>query len=145
DQPEVLALRLGTLADAAADRALQLVRRADTLVAVLDADRERGRILHAVAAPGRADAALDGAHRLAVRVAALEPGGDQLLPDLGQLLQPRAEQIDALSAGDLGVQPVPARDLADRDQLLRRDLAGGDPRHDRVGPVLLDVREEPIV
>ena len=52
DQAEVLALGFGTLADAAGDRALQLVRRADALVAVLDADREADRVLHAEAAPG---------------------------------------------------------------------------------------------
>src|SRR5262249_54047572 len=139
DQPEVLALGLGALADAAADGALELVRRADALVAVLDADRECGRVLHAVAAPGRADAALDRAHRLAVRVAALEAGGDQPLPDLGELLDAGAEQVDALAAGDLGVQAVALGDLGDRDELIGRDLAGRDPRNHRVGAVALDV------
>lgn len=71
DQTKVLALRLGTLANAArhaapayvshTDRprdALELVRRAQALVAVLELDCETDRIANAVAAPGRADAGL---------------------------------------------------------------------------------------
>ena len=81
------------------------------LVALLDADGEADGVLHAVAAPGRADAALHGAQRLAVGVAALEAGGDQLFPDVGQLLDLGAEQIDALAAGDLGVEAVLLGDL----------------------------------
>ena len=72
DQAEVLALGLGTLADAAGDRRLELVRRPDPPVAHLDPDGEPDRVLDAVAAPGRADAALDRADRLAVGMAALE-------------------------------------------------------------------------
>ncbi len=37
------------------------------------------------------------------------------------------------------------RDLAEHDELLRRDLAAGHARHDRVGAVALDVGEEAIV
>ena len=145
DEAEVLALRLGALAHAAAHRALELVRRANALVAVLDADGEGGRVLHAVAAPRRADAALHRAERLAVRVAALEPGRDELLPDLGELLDARAEEVDALAAGDLGVEAVLLGDLSEGDELVRRDLAARYARHDRVRAVLLDVREEAIV
>ena len=87
DQADVLALRLGTFADAAGDGHLDFVRRADALVAILDADREADGVLHAVAAPGRADAALHGPQRLAVGVAALEAGVDQLFPDVGQVLR----------------------------------------------------------
>ena len=112
DQADVFALRLGTLADAAGDGHLDLVRRADALVAILDADREADRVLHAVAAPGRADAALHGAQRLAVGVAALEAGVDQLFPDVGQVLHLRAEQVDPLPAGDLGVEVVLLGDVA---------------------------------
>ena len=132
DQAEVLALGLGTFADAAGDGRLDLVRRADAPVALLDPDGEADGVLHAVAAPGRADAALDRAQRLAVGVAALEAGVDQLLPDVGQLLDRRAEQIDALAAGDLGVEAVLLGDLAQDDELLGRDLAAGNARHDRV-------------
>src|SRR5207249_4299009 len=72
DQAEVLALRLGALADTAGDGRLELVRRADAAIAQLDPDGQADGITHAVAAPGRADAALDGPHRLAIGVAALE-------------------------------------------------------------------------
>src|SRR6185312_16606351 len=81
DDAEVLALRLGALARAARHRRLQLVRRAQPLVAVLERDGERHRVLHAVAAPGRADARLDRAQRLSVGVARLEAGVDELAPD----------------------------------------------------------------
>src|SRR4051812_9692384 len=104
DDAEVLALRLGALADATRDRRLELVRCAQAAVALLDADREAGRVLYAKAAPRRADTALHCAQRLAVGVSALEAGVDELLPDLGQLVHARAEQIDALAAGDLAVQ-----------------------------------------
>ena len=80
DQAEVLALGLGTFADAAGDGRLDLVRGADAAVALLDADGEADGVLHAVAAPGRADAALHRAQRLAIGVAAFEAGGDRLLP-----------------------------------------------------------------
>src|SRR5262249_43639813 len=106
DEPEVLALRLGALADAPADGALQLVGRANALVPVLDPDGKSRGVLNTVAAPRRADAALHGAHRLAVRVAALEPRSDELLPDGRELLEPRAEQIDSLPARDLDVEVV---------------------------------------
>ena len=82
DDAEVLALGLGAFADAARDGRLELVRRAQALVAVLDADGEADRVLHAVAAPGRADAALHRAQRLAVGMAALEAGRDQFFPDV---------------------------------------------------------------
>ena len=41
-----------------------------------------------------------------------------------QLLQPRAEQVDALAAGDLGVEPEVAGHLADRREILRGRGAG---------------------
>ncbi len=145
DQAEVLALGLGALADAAGDGHLDLVRRADALVAVLDANGEADGVLHAVAAPGRADAALHGAQRLAVGVAAFEAGVDQLLPDVGQVLHLGAEQIDPLAAGDLRVQAVLLGDLAQHDQLLGRDLAAGDARHDGIQPAALHVGQEAIV
>ena len=52
DQADVLGLSLGTFAHAARDGHFDLVRRANPLVAVLDADGESDRVLHAVAAPG---------------------------------------------------------------------------------------------
>ena len=131
DDAEVLAARLGALAGAAADRRLDLVRGAQPAVAQLELDGEPDRILYAVAAPGRADAALDRAQRLAVGVTGFEARVDQAPPDLRQLLHPRAEQVDALPAGDFRVEPEVAGDLADDDELLRGDLAAGDARHHR--------------
>src|SRR5262249_47403710 len=127
---EVLALGLGTFADAAGDRGLQLVRGTQPLVAVLDADREADGILHAESAPGRTDAALDRTQRLGVRMAALEADLDQLLPDIGKLVDVCTEEIDALGASDLGIEVELARHAAESDQLLRRDLAAGDARDD---------------
>src|SRR5262249_47632311 len=68
----------------------------------------------------RPDAALHRTHRLAVGVAALEAGFDQGLPDVGQLVDACAEEVDPLAAGDLAIEVEPARDLAERDQLLGR-------------------------
>src|SRR5690606_34556025 len=74
DHAEVLAARLGALAGAAGHRRLDLVGRAQAPVAQLERDRHADRVLHAVPAPGGADAGLDRAHGLAVRVAGLEAG-----------------------------------------------------------------------
>ncbi len=145
DQADVFALRFGTLADAAGDGHLDLVRCADALVAILDADREADGILHAVAAPGGADAALHGPQRLAVGVAAFEAGVDQLFPDVGQVLHASAEHVDPLPAGDLRVEAVFLGDAGDHRELLRRDLAAGHARHDGIQSAALHVRQEAVV
>ncbi len=82
---------------------LILCGRADALVPVLDLDREADRVLHAVAAPGRSDAALHGPERLAVGVPAFEcPPLDELVPQMsGRSCTWLPEQIDPLPAGDL--------------------------------------------
>ena len=113
DDADVLAAGLRALARASRDAELQLVRRAEAAVAQLELHGHRHGVLHAVAAPGRADAALHVAQRLAVRLAGLEPGVDEPLPDVGQLVEPRAEQVDALAAGDLRVEAEVGRDLRD--------------------------------
>jgi hypothetical protein len=51
-------------------------------------------------------------------VPALEAGRDERLPDVGELVDAGAEEIDALPAGDLAVEVEAARDLADGDELL---------------------------
>src|SRR5712692_1399849 len=89
---DVLALRLRAFARAAGHRHLQLVRRADAAVAVLDVDRHRDRVLNAVAAPGAADARFHGTQRFSVGVTGLEAGVDQVPPDERQLLDARAEE-----------------------------------------------------
>ncbi|MNF78705.1 hypothetical protein D3C84_608980 [compost metagenome] len=60
-------------------------------------------------------------------------------------MQLGAEQVDALAAGDLGVEVVFLRHRAEGDQLVRGDLAAGDARHHRVGAVLLHVGHEGVV
>ncbi len=47
-----------------------------------------------------------------------KPAATSRRPDRGQLLDAGAEQVDALAAGDLGVEVEVAGDLADDDQLL---------------------------
>ena len=121
------------------------MRRPQAPVAQLELDGQADRVLHAVAAPRRADAGLHRAQRLAVGVARLEAGVDQPLPDGGQLLDAGAEQVDALAAGDLRVEVEVAGDLADGDELVGRDLAAGHAGHHRVGAVALEVGEEVVV
>jgi len=61
-------------------------------------------------------------------VAGFETGVEQRLPDGGQLVERRAEQVDALTAGDFAVEVKAFGDLADGDQSLRSDLAAGNAR-----------------
>src|SRR4249919_1021150 len=117
DDADVLTLRLGAFARAARDGHLQLVRRAQPAVAVLDVDRHLHRVLHAVAAPRAPDARLDRPQRLAIRMAGFEAGIDQLLPYEGELFDAGAEEIDALGAGDLGIEAVLRGHLAQHHQL----------------------------
>lgn len=56
-----------------------------TLVTVLEPDGEADGVLHAVAAPGGSDAALDGAQRLTVSVSGFQTSRAQLGPDGRQL------------------------------------------------------------
>ena len=121
------------------------MRRSQAAVAQLEGDGESDGVLHPEAAPRRPDARLHGAQRLAVRVTGLEPGVHEARPDGGQLLDTGAEQIDALAAGDLGVEVEVASHLADDDEPLRRDLPAGDARDDRVRAVLLHVRHDVVV
>ncbi len=117
DDAEVLGPGLRALAGAAGHPALELVRGAQAPVAELELDRETDRVLHAVPAPGRAHAGLHRTQCLAVRVARLEPGVDEPLPDGGQFLEPGTEQVDPLPAGDLGVEAEVLGDLGDDLQL----------------------------
>ena len=123
DHADVLAAGLGALPGAAGDAELDLVRRPQAAVAQLEVDGQPDGVLDAVPAPGRADAGLHRPQRLAVGVPGLEAGVDQPLPDRRQLLEPGAEEVDPLAAGDLGVEAEVLGDLADRDQAVRRDLA----------------------
>ncbi len=141
----LFALGLGALAHATADAALDLVRTANTLIPLLDAQGHAHAVAHAVPTPCAADAALDGAQRLGVGVAALHAALDEPPPDGDQVLLLGPEHVNALPAGDLGVQVVLPGDLADDDQVLGQDLAGRHPRHHRVRAVPLDVAQVPVV
>ena len=76
---------------------------------------------------------------------ALEAGLHELRPNFGQLLEARAEQIDALAARNLGVKAVFLCNLPEHHELLRHDFAARNTRHDRVEPPPLNVREVAIV
>ena len=121
------------------------MRSADALVAVFQADGKADGILHAVAAPRGADAALDRPQGLPVGMATFKTGVDQFLPDVRQLLHLSPEQIDALPARNLGVEAKFFRGFAQGDELVRRDFAAWDARNDRVQPATLHVRQKAII
>ncbi len=145
DDAEVLALRLGALAGASGDGGLQLVRRAEALVTILQADGEADRVLHAEAAPGAPDAGLHRAQRFPVGVSGLEACGDEVVPDVRQLVEPRAEEVHPLCAGDFRVQAELLRRAAQRDELIGGDLTARHARDHRVAAVPLDVGQESVV
>ncbi len=74
------------------DRHFDFVRRAQALVAVLQPDREAGGVLHAVAAPGRADAGFHRAQGFYVGVPVSNPGLHSACQIRRQLLQSGAEK-----------------------------------------------------
>ena len=116
DQADVLALGLGTLAHAARDAHLPLVRSAEALVALLDAVGHADRVLHTEATPAGPDAALHCSQSLAVGVSGFHAirvhlGQDlaicgrvstlsiaQLLPDVWQLPNVSTEEANALGS-----------------------------------------------
>src|SRR5262249_7319636 len=97
DKTEVFALGLGALAHAAGDGGFDFVRGANAAVAFFDTNGEADGILHAVAAPGGADAALHGSERLSVGVTTFHASVDDFFPNVRKLLDLRSEQIDALA------------------------------------------------
>ena len=112
---------------------------------MLQPDREAGGVLHAVAAPGRADAGFHRAQGFTVGVSGFKPGLHQRLPDRRQLFQSGAEKIDTLSAGNFAVQAVAFRNLPDGNQPVGSHFPCGHARHDGVCAVLLDVGEVAVV
>ena len=141
----ILALRLGAFPGTPGNGELELVRGTQALVAILDVDGHANAVEDAVATPSAADAGLHGAHRLAVGVAGLEAGVDQLAPNQRQFVYLGTEEIDALAASDLGVKIVLLGHLPEGNELVRRDLPASNPGHDGVGAVLLHVGEEVVV
>ncbi|CCJ88919.1 hypothetical protein BN132_847 [Cronobacter turicensis 564] len=145
DHAHILALRLSAFAGAAGDRHFNFVRRAQPFVAVLKIHREPGGILHAVAAPGGADARFHGTQRFPVGVAGLKARRHQLRPDCRELFKPRPEEIDTLAAGDFAVELIAFGDLPDGDKPVRRHFARRHPGYYRVRAIFLDIREVAIV
>ncbi|CCJ75563.1 hypothetical protein BN135_627 [Cronobacter muytjensii 530] len=145
DHAHILALRLGAFAGAAGDRHFDFVRRAQPLVAVLQFHREPGRVLDAIATPGRADARFYRAQRFAVGMAGFKARRHQLGPDSRELFKPRAEEVDALTAGDFAVEVITLRYLADGDKPVRRYFARRHARHDGIGAVFLNIGKVAIV
>src|SRR5262245_36278326 len=127
----VLALCLGAFSSATGHGKLDFVRRAQSLVAIFQFDRETDAVLHAVAAPRRTDAGLHGAQCLAVGMARFETGRDEFLPDERQLMHLSAEEVDALTAGYLGVETESFGDLSDGNEFFRRNFPARYARHDR--------------
>src|SRR5665213_1760023 len=138
DHTHVLALCFGALARAAGHGKLDLVRGTQALVTVLELDRESNAILHTVAAPARTHTGFDGTQGLAVSVTGFEAGRDQLFPDQRQLVHLGAQQVDALTAGDFGVEAELLRHLADGNEFVRRDFPARNPRYHRIGTILLN-------
>ena len=145
DQAEVFALGLGTFADAARNCGLEFVGGPQSLVAVLHANGETNRVLHAIAAPGRPHATLDRPQRFAVGMAAFKTGIDQKFPDVGQVLHLRAEQVDALGARNFGIQIIFLGDRPQGDQLFGRDFAPRNTGNHRVQAPPLHVRQKAVV
>src|SRR5690606_5529775 len=128
DDAHVLAARLSAFAGAAGDSQLELVRTAQAPVPDFECDGHSRRVVDAEAAPCGTHAGLHRTEALAVGVTGLKPGIYQALPNGRQLLHARAEHVDALAAGDLGIEPELLGDLADHDELLWRDLPTGNAR-----------------
>mmetsp|Transcript_21805 Transcript_21805/g.64289 ORF Transcript_21805/g.64289 Transcript_21805/m.64289 type:complete len:742 (+) Transcript_21805:219-2444(+) len=145
DHAEILTDSLGAFPRASAHPALHLVRGADALVSILDPYGEADRILNAVAAPRRSDARFDGAEGLPVRVSALESGVAQILPNVGELMLRRAEEIDPLPSRNLGVEVVLVGGDAEGDELIGAELSSRDAGYDGIGTPALHVGEGSIV
>ena len=94
---EILALGFGTFANASRNAALHLVRRSNTLVAILDAHGKRDGILDTVTAPRGSNARLDGTKSFAVGMSRLEANVAEFFPNIGQFVLGGTKQIDALS------------------------------------------------
>ena len=78
-------------------------------------------------------------------MATFHAGGDDFFPNVGKLLYLRAKQIDPLTSGNLRIQPVLLRDLAQHDQFVGGDLASRNTGDDRIKSAPLDVGQKPVV
>src|SRR5690606_30837914 len=86
--------------------ALDFVRCANSLIAVFNEDSIGNRILHTVAAPRTAYTTFYSSQRFAVSMTTFKTFGDEFFPDLRQLFDAGPKHVDALTAGDFGVESV---------------------------------------
>ena len=121
------------------------MRSAQTPVSFFHANRITHTVVKPKPAPGTSYAAFYGSQRLAICVAAFKPCFDQLFPDHGKFVEVRTEQVDALAAGNLGIQIIFFSDPADGHQLIRGDFSSGNPGYNGIGPAFLNVGQEPVV
>src|SRR6185312_6858405 len=126
DDTEVFALCFGAFADTAAYTTFEFMRGADAAVTLLDLDGEGHAVVEAKAAPGAANAAFDGAKRFTIGVTAFEAGVDKFFPDGRQVADVGAEEVDALAAGDLGIELILFCYFSEYDEFVGGDLAAGD-------------------
>src|SRR5690606_31182651 len=145
DHAEVFALSFGAFAGTARNGAFELVGAPQPFVAILEQDGQADRIADTIAAPRAAHARFDGAQGLAIGVTRLEARVDQLAPNAGELIEPRAEHVDALPAGDLGIKTILFGDSPEGHQLLGGDFAAGNARNHGVGSVALNVGEVAVI
>ena len=141
----IFPLRFCTLAGTTGHRHFDLMRGTQALVTMLQRHRQPGRVLHAIATPGRTDAGFHRAQRLAIGVPGFKPGIHQFLPDGRKLLQACAKEIDTLTTGDFAVKLIAFGYLPDGNQPIRRDLAGRHTRHNGVGSVFLNIGEITVI
>ena len=146
DHADVLALRLGAFARAAGHGELELVRRAQALVAVLQLDRQAHAVLHAVAAPGASR------RRISPCAATCRRRGRTRSRRRSARCQMAGSWFTRAPNRSMRWPPVILvyrsyflATCADHDQLVGRDLAARHARHDRIGAVLLHVGQEAVV
>mmetsp|Transcript_118740 Transcript_118740/g.347813 ORF Transcript_118740/g.347813 Transcript_118740/m.347813 type:complete len:686 (+) Transcript_118740:1080-3137(+) len=145
NEAQVLALGLRALAQAPGDGHLDLVRGAESLVAVLERHGHAHGVLLSIAAPGTSDTALHCAEGLAVGVPGLQARVHELLPDRRELVHWGPVHAQTLRTGDLGPQAELLSDRADGDEFIWGDVTAGATWDHRVGPGLLDVCQEAVV
>ena len=101
DETEVLALRLGTFSNATRYSSLELVRRSNSFVTLLQLNGERDRISDSISTPGSSDARLDRSKRLSVGGSRFESSLVQSLPDIGEIGLLSSKEIDSLTSSHL--------------------------------------------
>ena len=69
----------------------------------------------------------------------------EFFPDGRQVLNFRAEQVNTLTACNLGIEIVFSRNDSQHDQLLRSDFSARHPRNNGVSSISLDIGHETII